>query len=51
MIKHYFTSFALMFSLHLSGDLAGIMRSIRDVDNVEYARSNTWSDYETELKL
>lgn len=51
MIKHYFTSIALMFSLHLSGDLAGIMRSLRDVDNVQYARSNTWIDYETELKL
>jgi len=51
MIKHYFTSIALMFSLHLSGDLAGILRSLRDVDNIEYARSNTWTDYEIELKL
>jgi hypothetical protein len=50
MIKHYFTSIALMFSLHLSGDMAGILRSLRDVDKIEYARSNTWNDYETELK-
>lgn len=51
MIKHYFTSLALMFSLHLSGDLAGILRSLRDVDNIKYTRSNTWTAYETELKL
>ena len=36
MIKHYFTSLALMFSLHLSGDQAGILRSLRDVDNIQY---------------